>query len=645
MRKFVVCLLVLLSIFMMPASAQPGFNDFNNYSRVEMHFELFSNFSLVKESSRARVDSVAAELSFVPLAERQSVQNLVLDATPKAQTTEGVGVMKYFWSNPTAELFQYREVADVTVQNMPLLVTGKVPYPIQPVYNEFTQASEMIDISPEIAEQARVLAEGEDDLFVVATKMASWVEKNIKYDLTTLTAPVVQKSSWVFQNREGVCDELTNLFISMMRSRGIPVRYVAGVAYSNVGNDWGPHAWAEVYFPNVGWVPFDVTYGQFGWLDPSHIRLKASADSGEASVKYTWKALDVKFKSNGVRMDVDARQVHGPLPRYAEMSVRPLVNKVGPGSYVPVEVTVKNTQSAYLPVTVVVTKAQDLTERNMKHVLLLPGQEQKVYWLMRVPRDLDAGFNYFSLVEVQDQFHYAARTNVTYGATYKVLSEADAKKVIEGEAVEGTAARFLDMDCEYREYAFSYEAIPVQCAVKNTGDTPLYDVKVCLGKACQTVTVPEKEARGVRFVLEQQPLGLQRYEVLAENKDARKIVRVFVNVLENPDMIVTNFQVPEQIRYGDAFQMSFVMQVKAPVKDVRTLVNGHEVIAIPSLVASKKLIIKTDGSEYVSRGEANITIEYKDENDRLYSVSNAYPMRVTDVPFFIRILRALRIIG
>ena len=73
---------------------------------------------------------------------------------------------------------------------------------------------------------------------------------------------MTEPATWVYDNRQGVCDELTGLFISMLRELGIPARFVSGVSYTNLpefAKPWGGHGWAEVWFPDVGWVPFDVT--------------------------------------------------------------------------------------------------------------------------------------------------------------------------------------------------------------------------------------------------------------------------------------------------------------------------------------------------------------------------------------------------
>ncbi len=77
---------------------------------------------------------------------------------------------------------------------------------------------------------------------------------------------------FLFVDKEGVCEHYVSALVVMLRSLGIPARVVAGYGtgdYNPVTNLYevranDAHAWAEVYFPNVGWVPFDPTPGWNG---------------------------------------------------------------------------------------------------------------------------------------------------------------------------------------------------------------------------------------------------------------------------------------------------------------------------------------------------------------------------------------------
>lgn len=77
---------------------------------------------------------------------------------------------------------------------------------------------------------------------------------------------------FLFVDRRGVCEHFVSALVVMLRSVGVPARLVAGygsgdynaiTGYYEVHAD-DAHAWAEVYFPEYGWVPFDPTPGWQG---------------------------------------------------------------------------------------------------------------------------------------------------------------------------------------------------------------------------------------------------------------------------------------------------------------------------------------------------------------------------------------------
>jgi transglutaminase-like putative cysteine protease len=84
----------------------------------------------------------------------------------------------------------------------------------------------------------------------------------------------------VMTSRTGVCQDFTNLFITMARLLGIPARYVMGYIYTGncgtqregarAGSD-ASHAWVQLYIPDIGWKGFDPTNGVLPQQD--HIRV------------------------------------------------------------------------------------------------------------------------------------------------------------------------------------------------------------------------------------------------------------------------------------------------------------------------------------------------------------------------------------
>ncbi len=104
---------------------------------------------------------------------------------------------------------------------------------------------------------------------------------DFKYDstATTVSTPVEQ----VFRTRRGVCQDFAHLLISMLRSIGLPARYVSGYLRTLpppgkprlVGAD-ASHAWLSVYCGPLGWIDLDPTNNQFPATD--HITIAWGRD-------------------------------------------------------------------------------------------------------------------------------------------------------------------------------------------------------------------------------------------------------------------------------------------------------------------------------------------------------------------------------
>jgi hypothetical protein len=82
---------------------------------------------------------------------------------------------------------------------------------------------------------------------------------------------------FLFDRQEGYCDYFASAMAVMARSLGIPARlaigYTRGVYDQTndryVVSEANAHSWVEVYFPGIGWVPFEPTAGResISWFD------------------------------------------------------------------------------------------------------------------------------------------------------------------------------------------------------------------------------------------------------------------------------------------------------------------------------------------------------------------------------------------
>ena len=67
--------------------------------------------------------------------------------------------------------------------------------------------------------------------------------------------------AYVVREGHGDCGQVGLLYISLMRSLGIPARWESG--WMIHPGEKNLHDWAEVYFEGVGWVPVDVSFGRY----------------------------------------------------------------------------------------------------------------------------------------------------------------------------------------------------------------------------------------------------------------------------------------------------------------------------------------------------------------------------------------------
>ncbi len=66
---------------------------------------------------------------------------------------------------------------------------------------------------------------------------------------------------YVLDEEHGDCGQVALLYISLMRTLGVPARWESGWML----HPWSKnlHDWAEVYFEGIGWVPVDVSFGRY----------------------------------------------------------------------------------------------------------------------------------------------------------------------------------------------------------------------------------------------------------------------------------------------------------------------------------------------------------------------------------------------
>ncbi len=100
-----------------------------------------------------------------------------------------------------------------------------------------------------------------------ALAIENWLSQNVTYTLEGNYPPAGRDFvSWfVMDERKGYCTYLASAMTVMARLAQIPARYVEGYSVKadasgeTVVTGMSAHAWSELYFAGVGWIPFNVS--------------------------------------------------------------------------------------------------------------------------------------------------------------------------------------------------------------------------------------------------------------------------------------------------------------------------------------------------------------------------------------------------
>ncbi len=127
------------------------------------------------------------------------------------------------------------------------------------LYKNYTREElPQIRFSDNIKKVADSITSPDDNPFETVSKIYLWFKENIPWTGALEYSTMPDIPAYVLNNRRGDCGMQTLLYISMLRYKGIPVRWQSGwmvpPGHENL------HDWCEIYFEGVGWVPSDISY-------------------------------------------------------------------------------------------------------------------------------------------------------------------------------------------------------------------------------------------------------------------------------------------------------------------------------------------------------------------------------------------------
>jgi transglutaminase-like putative cysteine protease len=245
-----------------------------------------------------------------PNREMQAVQEHRLLIEPASRTS---GYRDYFGNEVSFLSLPYRHTR-LTIRSEALVETLPVGLPDQsldltvqearqilvdslPFVFDYLQPTEMVKIGRESVQWAKRYIGGSATLRQGLEALNNAIHENFQYrkGATNFSTDL----ALIWRDRIGVCQDFAHIMLSVLRTAGLPARYVCGYIETAPvkGNDGkskrligsiATHAWVEVLMPGQQWVALDPTNNR--WCGDQHICVSFGRDASEAApIRGTFK--------------------------------------------------------------------------------------------------------------------------------------------------------------------------------------------------------------------------------------------------------------------------------------------------------------------------------------------------------------------
>ena len=280
--------------------------DFNSPSYNQDIQDFDVNFSVQPSSSRERVDARGNKI--VKVTWKKPQKPIKVTTKILAQNLTRLKTVETDAEFPPTDI-----PADVRVYLRP---TGQAP-----------------SDHPEIIAKAAEITSSCDTQFDAVQQILTWIVDRVNYVLLPKDYGAIHS----IQTGKGNCQNYSHLAATFMRAVGIPVRIVNGVTlkqpyniqmqggYMTMRMAQGRHSWIEVFFPDLGWVPFDPQNMQL-FVSNRFIRVEVGLDNNETindgSIRYRRssksgkkpkfeESIHAEFVQDHVQLHAE-RQGYGP---------------------------------------------------------------------------------------------------------------------------------------------------------------------------------------------------------------------------------------------------------------------------------------------------------------------------------------------
>jgi hypothetical protein len=306
-----------------------------------IHYELQHQIKAGDSMKKLLLSFVVPE-SFDSPTYRQKITNFKITFSPEPQkkntTTDDRGnkTVLATWTNVPSTIDAVVSFDAQTNTGLEA-IQSNAPFPLASIpqtLKVYLQTSEQVQTDdPAIRDLARKLTGNTKMQFDAVQKVVSWVVDHVRY----VNPPVQYDALYSLRTGKGNCQNYSHLTAALLRNVGVPVRIVNGVTMNQPFDvTWikgtltfkmgqGRHSWVEVWFPDLGWVPYDPQNMQF-FISNRFVRIEVGVDNNEtkndglvrwaqgenARTKPTLQeTIDAKFLSDTIKVSAQ-RQNYGP---------------------------------------------------------------------------------------------------------------------------------------------------------------------------------------------------------------------------------------------------------------------------------------------------------------------------------------------
>jgi transglutaminase-like putative cysteine protease len=294
MRRIVCMAFALFFLWTLPCGAE-------NYVLVgqmgsEIRYELEQRVTR-SPGTQKLVLSFVVPPSFESPTYRQQIQgfDLVFSPQPKdkkrSQDNRGNQIIVATWKPTPPEITARISFKAQNRTNLEKLQTG-TPFPLGKIPSDLSPylspTKQVQSDDPRIRKLAKELTQDVTTQFDAVQRILTWIVDNVRY----VTPPAKYDALYGLEARKGNCQNFSHLSAALMRAVSIPVRIVNGVTLDKPFNvsrkggvltfkmGQGRHSWIEVWFRDLGWVPFDPQQTEL-FVSNRYVRIEIGIDNNE----------------------------------------------------------------------------------------------------------------------------------------------------------------------------------------------------------------------------------------------------------------------------------------------------------------------------------------------------------------------------